>query len=206
LLALERGEQEVVPAKAEEEKKVVRREEKLEEIRARKQAYGRGKMGRRFAGGFPNNNFNGGDPVPQESTEDQFDKINGEKVLREYGPNGLRNAIHFIVMKPAKIMVEYLLSLNICPDTPDYDEMTPFNVLSQTQINNLDPDQQALIDKFLKLEIRIDYPNRKGRTPFLNFYEKQNFELAYKMIELGANVNQMDQSGLFALKYALIRR
>ena len=26
------------------------------------------------------------------------------------------------------------------------------------------------------------------------------------MLELGANVNQMDTSGLFALKYALIRR
>jgi hypothetical protein len=26
------------------------------------------------------------------------------------------------------------------------------------------------------------------------------------MLDLGANVNQMDTSGLFALKYALIRR
>ena len=26
------------------------------------------------------------------------------------------------------------------------------------------------------------------------------------MVDLGANVNQMDTSGLFALKYALIRR
>jgi len=141
-------------------------------------------------GGF--NNFGFGDPVPQESNDDHFDKINGEKVLREYGPNGLRNAIHFIVAKPAKMIVEYLLSLDICPDTPDYDEVTPFNVLSQSQINNLDPDQQGLVQKFLQLDVRIDYPNRKGRTPFLNFYEKQNFELAYKMIKLGANVNQMD--------------
>lgn len=63
-----------------------------------------------------------------------------------------------------------------------------------------------MVDKFLKKEVRIDFPNRKGRTPFLNFYEKQNFELAYQMLDLGANVNQMDTSGLFALKYALIRR
>ncbi len=64
----------------------------------------------------------------------------------------------------------------------------------------------SLVNKFLELEVRIDYPNRKGRTPFLNFYEKQNFQLAQQMLDLGANVNQMDQSGLFALKYALIRR
>ena len=63
-----------------------------------------------------------------------------------------------------------------------------------------------MLKSFLKADVRIDYPNRKGRTPFLNFYEKQNFELSTQMLDLGANVNQMDNSGLFALKYALIRR
>jgi uncharacterized protein len=63
-----------------------------------------------------------------------------------------------------------------------------------------------MIESFLKHDVRIDFPNRKGRTPFLNFYEKMNFELSNKMLDLGANVNQMDVSGLFALKYALIRR
>ena len=61
-------------------------------------------------------------------------------------------------------------------------------------------------DKLLDMEIRIDYPDRKGRTPFLNFYEQQNFEISYQMLDMGANVNQMDIGGLFALKYALIRR
>ncbi len=31
------------------------------------------------------------------NSKESFDKINGEKVLREYGPHGLRNAIHFII-------------------------------------------------------------------------------------------------------------
>lgn len=61
-------------------------------------------------------------------------------------------------------------------------------------------------DKLIDIEVRIDYPDNKGRTPFLNYYDQQNFELAYTMIIMGANVNQMDTSGLFALKYALIRR
>jgi ankyrin repeat protein len=30
--------------------------------------------------------------------------------------------------------------------------------------------------------------------------------MANQLLDLGANVNQMDVSGLFALKYALIRR
>jgi hypothetical protein len=92
------------------------------------------------------------------------------------------------------------------PDEPDYDEVTPFNLMSQGNINNNNSDHQYVFDQFLKSDVRIDYPNRKGRTAFLNFYEKQNFELSYKMLDLGANVNQMDTSGLFALKYALIRR
>jgi ankyrin repeat protein len=54
--------------------------------------------------------------------------------------------------------------------------------------------------------VRIDYPNLKGRTPFLNFFEKQHIDLAYNLLTLGANVNQMDEGGLFALKYSLLRR
>ncbi len=97
-------------------------------------------------------------------------------------------------------------TLKINPDQPDYDEVTPFNLLSNQNINNNDANMKIIINHLLKAEVRVDYPNRKGRTPFLNFYEKQNFELAYQMLDLGANVNQMDTSGLFALKYALIRR
>jgi hypothetical protein len=46
-----------------------------------------------------------------------------------------------------------------------------------------------LFDKLLDLNIRIDYPNNKGRTPFLNFYDHQRFDLAYRMLDMGANIN-----------------
>ena len=36
----------------------------------------------------------------QSNRADQYDKINGEKVLREFGPDGLRNAFHLIVSQP----------------------------------------------------------------------------------------------------------
>lgn len=189
----------------------MRREEKLDEIRKRKAGYmGRGKIARKAMGYNLRSQAAGfnpyGNEVDPNEGNDKYDKINGEKILREYGANGLRNAVHFIVAKPVKSMLDYLIGLNINADQPDYDEVTPFNLMSAGNLNNLDPSHTYLVDKFLKLDVRVDYPNRKGRTPFLNFYEKQNFELSYRMVDLGANVNQMDTSGLFALKYALIRR
>jgi len=44
-------------------------------------------------------------------------------------------------------------------------------------------------DKLLDMNIRIDYPDKKGRTPFLNFYGSQDFKFAYQMLDMGANVN-----------------
>ena len=43
--------------------------------------------------------------------------------------------------------------------------------------------------KLIKLEVRFDYPDIKGRTPFLNFYEQQLLPTAYEIVEYGANVN-----------------
>lgn len=57
--------------------------------------------------------------------------------------------------------------------------------------------------------MRIDLPDLKGRTPFLNLYSLNNkldIARAENLLQLGAKVNQIDASGLFALKYALIRR
>jgi hypothetical protein len=39
--------------------------------------------------------------------------------------------------------------------------------------------KERIFDKLLDSEIRVDYPDRKGRTPFLNFYEIGKKELAY---------------------------
>lgn len=67
-------------------------------------------------------------------------------------------------------MVDYLLKLGIEPDEPDYDKLTPFNLMSRSpQIAN--NDWLKTYHKLLKLDIRIDFPDIKERTPFLNFYE-----------------------------------
>ncbi len=91
-------------AKKKEEEKVLRREEKLDEIKKRKAGYGggRGKMARK-APYYLRNQNQFGMPVQQEEAvnkADVYDKINGEKVLREYGSDGLRNAFHLIISQP----------------------------------------------------------------------------------------------------------
>lgn len=48
-------------------------------------------------------------------------------MLREYGSYGKRNAIHLIINMPQPRLFEFLLSLKISPDEPDYDEVTPFH-------------------------------------------------------------------------------
>lgn len=56
------------------------------------------------------------------------------------------------------------------------------------------------------MKVRFDLADLNARTPFLIYYEHSNFQMAYHLLQLGANILQMDNAGLFALKYALIRR
>jgi hypothetical protein len=51
-------------------------------------------------------------------------------VLREYGSSGKMNAFHLIVRNAPTSLIEFLLKLRIDPDHADYDEVTPFNLLS----------------------------------------------------------------------------
>ena len=64
----------------------------------------------------------------------------------------------------------------------------------------------STIDILINLKVRIDLPNKKGRTPFLNFYSNTLIDHAERLLKMGANVNQMDASGFYALKYAMVRR
>jgi len=84
----------VDPKAKEKEEKVLRREEKLKEMDRRKKVpYGRGKKALKYNlrnqamyglnGLNPADNNDGGD-----DGKENYDKINGEKVLREYGPEG----------------------------------------------------------------------------------------------------------------------
>jgi hypothetical protein len=92
----------VAPKVEEKDEKVMPREEKIKEMRQRKMAAGRGKYNLRRPGGFMNNNSfqQQQEEEEEDNRNDTYDRINGEKVLREYGSDGLRNAIHFIISQP----------------------------------------------------------------------------------------------------------
>jgi hypothetical protein len=133
LQQLAEGEQvPVTAAKKKEEEKVLRREEKLDEIKKRRAGYGgRVKMARKAPYYLRNQQF--GLPAQEDepaNKADVFDKINGEKVLREYGSDGLRNAFHLIISQPQKSLFDFIITLGINGDLPDYDEVTPFNLMS----------------------------------------------------------------------------
>lgn len=103
------------------------------------------------------------------SNQDVYEKRNNVKVLREYGSLGLRNAIHLIINHPQATLVDFLLKSNINPDVADYDEITPFNLLSKNPPNNFG--ESNIFEKLIKLKVRIDHPDIRGRTPFLNYYD-----------------------------------
>lgn len=74
-------------------------------------------------------------------------------------------------------MFNYLLKLGIDPDEPDYDKVTQFNLLSRQGVGN---DNWAKVyNKLLDLKVRVDYPDIKEKTPFLNFYENHHLVHSY---------------------------
>ena len=101
--------------------------------------------------------------------------------------------------------MDFLESIKVNPDVEDHKRITPFNLLSSSAIAYIDHDQ-SVFDKLISLGVRKDLPDQKGRTPFLNYYERSRLPRAHKLLAMGSNVDQMDASGFTALKYAVIRR
>lgn len=145
---LAEGENVVMADEVKKEEKVVSREEKFKEIQNRRGQFHR-KVAKKSAYGGNYNQPVAAEEVNDDNGKENFDKINGEKVLREYGPNGLRNAVHFLISKPQTTLFDFVLSLNVNPDQPDYDEITPFNLMSSNMFNMLDINHQHMLKKFL---------------------------------------------------------
>jgi hypothetical protein len=120
---------------------------------------------------------------------------------------GLQNAFHLICSAPHPDILNEFKKLGVNPDCSDHKGITPFNLISSKPVTE---DQlikhQTVFDFFIANNVQTDKADLKGRTPFLN-YVASNLPINYnRMLDLGANINQMDVTGLFALKYVLIRR
>lgn len=122
---------------------------------------------------------------------------------------GKQNAFHLIVDQPDPAIVELLLSQNVNYDLPDQKNQTPFNLYS-TRFQNEDSvirqNQIQFSKALVERKIQFDLPDHKGRTAFLNYFGNSRIKSAIRLLDMGASVNQIDASGLYALKYALIRR
>jgi ankyrin repeat protein len=105
----------------------------------------------------------------------------------------------------SKTFFDFLIEeLKTPVDEVDYLGRNPFmlNAIANPNKTEVTPSVQRLLD----MNVKFDLSDAKGRTPFLIYYENSNLVLANKLLEQGANIKQMDSQGLFALKFALIRR
>ena len=85
-------------------------------------------------------------------------------------------------------MIDFLQSANVNPDLEDHKTITPFNLLSTAAVHNFSHDEKVF-DKLISLGVRKDLPDQKGRTPFLNYYERTKLPKAHKLLGMGANVD-----------------
>lgn len=89
---------------------------------------------------------------------------------------------------PIPEVFNYFTSLKINQDTEDYDRKTPFWLLSRTY-NVSNEFKKRAFTEMIKNKVRVDMPDIKGRTPFLNLYEKRDYDTAYSLLDKRANVN-----------------
>ena len=82
--------------------------------------------------------------------------------------------------------------------------MTPFFKLVKTkQINNA-PDHKYLFESLLKSgSVDIDSPDQFGTSAFWFFYTNNRIAEALYLVDKGANINHIDNYGMFALKKEL---
>lgn len=130
------------------------------------------------------------------------------KNASQYPEHGLQNALHLATTMPHPALISELSSHGIGIDLPDCKGRTPICRLSeQSGFSGQFPTFFTdCLDSFIGMKAKVDVPDRKMRTAYLNFYGNSLIGLSNKLLGLGADVNQMDESGLTALKYAVIRR
>jgi len=143
----------------------------------------------------------------QQGFTPQFKTENGRQVEIEYDKeHGLKNAFHIAMAHPQLWLTDLLLRIGIDCDTPDFKNRTPFNVGIDFLIARQQPSLDASLEKLISKGVNIDYADEANQTPFLKLYNSRLQQASESLRLLGANINQMSKSGIFALKIALMRR
>lgn len=92
--------------------------------------------------------------------------------------------------------------------------MTPFFKLVKTTDIKTVGFYKFCFEKLLESgKVDIDAPDQFGNSAFWYFYSNKRYEEAMYLVEKGANINHIDNYGMFALKkellandYALIKK
>lgn len=64
--------------------------------------------------------------------------------------------------------------------------------------------KNQIVKDLLSRKVRFDLEDSEKTTPFLRYYLGHQYAIAYELLALGANINQMNIKGQFALKHAVV--
>lgn len=83
--------------------------------------------------------------------------------------------------------------------------MTPFFKLVKTKDIKNDTSSKYQFEKLLETgNVDINAPDQFGMSAFWYFYTKNRLDEAFYLVGKGANINHIDNYGMFALKKELL--
>ena len=119
---------------------------------------------------------------------------------------GLSNALHILIEYPVKDIFDFLLSIKgIELNQVNFMKMSPFFKLVKTTDIKNNLEYKYLFERLLKTgNVDIDSPDQFGMSAFWYFYTNNRNDEAFYLVEKGANINHIDNYGVFALKKELL--
>ena len=121
------------------------------------------------------------------------------KIKTEYCYEGLSNSLHLILDLPSKSLFDFILDSGVTTEEINIQKMTPFFTLIKMKDTSL-PEYKHCLDKLLNTKADIDSPDQFGISAFWYCYQNQKIDLAFYLASKGADVNNLDNYGFFALK------
>ena len=108
---------------------------------------------------------------------------------------------------PHAALVDFLEATKVNCGTCDEYGKTPINQLSiSPMIPVVDDNFEHTLSVLKKLKVSLDPVDHKLETPFLNFFKRGFFDIAFDFLKAGANVNQIDSDSVSALRIAAVKR
>ncbi|OMJ69090.1 hypothetical protein SteCoe_33275 [Stentor coeruleus] len=129
-----------------------------------------------------------------ENIKNFITTLSGEKIYKEYGPEGMRSALHMANKIKNPEAFQYILTLGINIDLQDFYGNT---ALLQAVI-----DSSNHIKAFIGIKANIGIQNHKGQTCIHIATINQNEDTLKLLLESGAGINAKDVKGDTALKIA----